>query len=50
MKWVNAIAVIGYVGCFIDHLEEGRDLPVRAGIPFVTPNNCRSACKRTGYR
>ncbi|XP_065656501.1 uncharacterized protein LOC101240296 isoform X6 [Hydra vulgaris] len=40
----------GYIGCYIDHLEQGRDLPVRAGVPFVTPNNCRSACKKTGYR
>ncbi|XP_065061591.1 uncharacterized protein LOC135688592 [Rhopilema esculentum] len=39
----------GYVGCYVDVLHPVRDLAVRAGIPFVTINNCRSACKRTGY-
>eukprot|EP00794_Sanderia_malayensis_P015242 gene15242-16816_t len=39
----------GYIGCFVDVLSPVRDLSVRAGIPFVTINNCRSACKRTGY-
>eukprot|EP00112_Aurelia_sp_Birch-Aquarium-sp1_P024371 Seg768.11 transcript_id=Seg768.11/GoldUCD/mRNA.D3Y31 product="Kremen protein 1" protein_id=Seg768.11/GoldUCD/D3Y31 len=39
----------GYIGCYVDVLHPIRDLAVRAGIPFVTISNCRSACKRTGY-
>eukprot|EP00111_Clytia_hemisphaerica_P017539 TCONS_00051925-protein len=40
----------GYIGCYVDRLVDGRDLPIRAGVPSVTPNNCRSVCKKSGYR
>ena len=34
----------------MDRLVDGRDLPIRVGLPSATPNNCRSVCRKTGYR